>query len=241
MSAQNRLRVVRIAAAADLRFALEAVAAKLRTATPDLDVQVTYGSSGTFFAQIVNGAPFDLFMSADGEYPRDLAARGLTVAGSEFRYAVGRLVIWVPSASRFDVERAGMQVLRDPGVRHISIANPEHAPYGRAAESAMRRLGVYDRAKDKLVLGENVSQALQFVESGSAEVGIVALSLAIAPAVRPTGRFWIVPVEAYPRIDQAGVILRAAADLDAARQVRSFLLGESARAILKQYGFYLPE
>src|SRR3990170_6548615 len=116
--AQSRSRLVRIAAASDLRFALEELTARLREAQPDLDVRVTYGSSGTFFAQIVNGAPFDLFMSADMDYPRQLAARGLTVAGSEFTYGIGRFVVWVPSMSVLDVERAGMQVLTDRRVLH---------------------------------------------------------------------------------------------------------------------------
>src|SRR3990172_6947433 len=130
---------VRIAAASDLRFALEEVVARLRQLQPALDVQVTYGSSGTFFAQLVNGAPFDLFMSADTDYPKQLAARALTLAGSEFTYAIGRLAVWVPAASPLDVEKDGLQVLVDPRVLHVSIANPATAPYGRAAEAAMRR------------------------------------------------------------------------------------------------------
>jgi molybdate transport system substrate-binding protein len=231
---------VRIAAAADLRYALPEIAAQLEQVQPDLDLQVAYGSSGTFFAQIVNGAPFDLFMSADIEYPRQLAARGLTLPESEFTYAIGRLVLWVPASSPLDVEKAGMEALADPSVAYVSIANPEHAPYGRAAEAAMRQARVYDRVKSRIVLGENVSQALQFVESGAAQAGLVALSLAIAPAVEPSGKYWAVPEGLHPRIDQGGVILRAAADIEAARAVREFLAGEHGRAILKQYGFFLP-
>ena len=233
-------RPVRIAAASDLRFALEEVVARLRKVQPGLDVQVTYGSSGTFFAQLVNGAPFDLFMSADTDYPRQLAMRGLTLRGSEFTYAIGRLALWVPVASPLDVEKNGLQVLVDPRVRHVSIANPATAPYGRAAEAAMRQAMVYDRVKPKLVLGENVAQALQFVQSGSAEVGVVALSLAIAPTVNDSGRFWTVPLEMYPRLEQGGLILRSAADADAARAVRAFLIGGEGRSILKRYGFFLP-
>ena len=231
---------MRIAAASDLRYALEEITAQLKQAQPDLDLQVAYGSSGTFFAQLVNGAPFDLFMSADIEYPRQLAARGLTLPDSEFTYAIGRLVLWVPASSPLDVEQSGMEALADPRVAYISIANPEHAPYGRAAEAAMRQAKVYDRVKSRIVFGENVSQALQFVQSGAAQAGLVALSLAIAPAVKPSessGRF---RRTLYPQIDQGGVILRAAADVEAARAVRAFLLGERGRAILKQYGFFLP-
>jgi molybdate transport system substrate-binding protein len=233
-------RAVRIAAAADLRYALEEITRQLKQARPDLDLQVAYGSSGTFFAQLVNGAPFDLFMSADIEYPRQLAARGLTVPDTEFTYGIGRLVLWVPAISPLDVEKAGMEALADPRVAHIAIANPEHAPYGRAAEAAMRRANVYDRVKSRIVFGENVSQALQFVQSGAAQASLVALSLAIAPAIKPTGRFWAVPGELHPRMDQGGVILRAAADVEAARAVRAFLQGDRGRAILKQYGFSLP-
>jgi len=231
---------VRIAAASDLRFALGEVVARLRQARPAFDVQVTYGSSGTFFAQLVNGARFDLFMSADTDYPKQLALRGLTLAGSEFTYAVGRLAVWVPAASPLDVEKNGLQVLVDPRVLHVSIANPATAPYGRAAEAAMRRAAVYDRVRPKLVLGENVAQALQFVQSGSADVGVVALSLAIAPAVKNNGRFWTVPIEMYPRVEQGGVILRTAADPGAASAVRAFLVGDEGRSILKRCGFFLP-
>jgi molybdate transport system substrate-binding protein len=238
--ARAERRSVRIAAASDLRFALGEVVVRLRQVQPELDVQVTYGSSGTFFAQLVNGAPFDLFMSADTDYPKQLAARGLTRAGSEFTYAIGRLVVWVPAASPLDVEKNGLQVLVDPRVRHVSIANPATAPYGRAAEAAMRQAMVYDRVKPTLVLGENVAQALQFVQSGSADVAVVALSLAIAPTVTASGRYSIVPLNLYPRLEQGGVILRAAADADAARAVRSFLIGDEGRSILKRYGFYLP-
>lgn len=235
------VRTVRIAAASDLRFAFEELTARLREIQPELDVQVTYGSSGTFFAQLINGAPFALFISADTDYPRQLAMRGLTLPGSEFTYAVGRLAVWVPKGSALNVEKDGMQVLVDPRVVQVSIANPATAPYGRAAEAAMRRANVYDRVRPKIVLGENVAQALQFVQSGGADVGVVALSLASAPTVRDSGRYWTVPLDAYPRMDQGGVILRSAVDPDAARAVRAFLLGDEGRAILKRYGFFLPE
>jgi molybdate transport system substrate-binding protein len=239
-TAQGR-RLVRIAAASDLRFAMDELVTRLGAAQPALDVRVTYGSSGTFFAQLVNGAPFDVFLSADVDYPRQLAARGLTVEGSEFIYGVGHLVVWVPAASPLDIDRTGVSVLLDPRVQHVAIANPATAPYGRAAEAALRGLGLYDRVAGKLVLGDNVAQTLQFVQSGSAEAGVVALSLALAPATRASGRFVNVPLEAYPRMEQAGTILRTAADLEAARLVRAFLLGDAARGILRQYGFALSD
>ena len=231
---------LRIAAAADLRFALDDLTAAYRKERPGVEPEVTYGSSGTFFAQIVNGAPFDLFMSADAEYPRQLAMRGLTVPGTEFIYAIGRLAIWVPAASPLDVEKKGLDVLVDPGIAHVSIANPEHAPYGRAAEAAMRAANVYDGIKTKLVLGENVAQALQFVQSGSADVGIVALSLVIAPTVKDRGRYSIVPAKLYPALEQGGVVLRTDG-VDQARDFRKYLLGDTARDVLKRYGFYRSE
>lgn len=231
---------VRIAAASDLRFALDELVAGFRAEHAGLDVSVSYGSSGAFFSQLVNEAPFDLFLSADVEYPRELARRGLTRPGSEFAYAVGRLALWVPSASSIDVGGLGMRALDAPGVSRIAIANPEHAPYGRAAVSAMRAAGVHERVESALVYGENVSQALQFVQSGSAQIGIIALSLAVSPTVAQDGRFWEVPPELYPRIEQGGAILRWAADPDAARLLQQFLLGETGRAALERYGFLPP-
>jgi molybdate transport system substrate-binding protein len=234
-------RTLRIAAAADLRYALDEVIARFRIEHPDLTVTTTYGSSGTIFAQLVNTAPFDVFLSADISYPRQLAAKGLTLADSEFVYAVGRLVVWVPSSSPLDLQRDGMRVVADARAAHVAIANPDHAPYGVAAVAAMRAASVYEAAKPKLVLGENVSQALQFVQSGAADAGIVALSLALAPAVEQQGRYFVVPLETYPRMEQGGTILRWAASPDAARAFRTFVLSPAARSILKRYGFFLPE
>jgi molybdate transport system substrate-binding protein len=233
-------RRVRIAAASDIRYALDDMAGRLRQAVPGLEVEVVYGSSGTLFAQLTNGAPFDLFLSADVEYPTQLSARGLTLAGTEFRYADGRLAVWAPASSPIDVENRGMDALVDPAVAHVAIANPAHAPYGRAAEAAMRQARVYDRVKSKIVFGENVSQALQFVQSGAAEIGVVALSLALAPALRTSGKYWTVPPELHPPLEQGGVIMKAAADPEAARAVRTFMLGAEGRTILGAYGFSVP-
>jgi molybdate transport system substrate-binding protein len=225
---------VSIAAAADLNFALEEVSREFRTAHPDVDLAIAYGSSGNFYAQIRNQAPFDIFLSADVEYPRKLVQDGIGARDSLFVYAVGRIVVWVPAASPLDPATA----LRAASVRHVAIANPQHAPYGRAAEAALHSLGVYDSVVGKLVLGENVAQTLEFVQSGAADVGIVALSLALAPPVRGQGRYWEVPPEAYPKIEQSGLILK---DSKAAREFRSFLLAAGGRRILKEYGFSVPE
>ncbi len=231
---------VRVAAAADLNAALGDIITKFGAAH-DVDVSVSYGSSGTFYAQLLNQAPFDVFLSADVAYPNQLAMRGLTVPQSEFTYAIGRLVLWAPSSSTLDVEHEGLQVLTNASIAHIAVANPEHAPYGRAAVAAMQAAGVYDRAQPKLVLGENIAQAMQFVQSGAADAGIVAMSLALAPNLADKGRRFEIPGSTYPRLEQGGVILKWAVDVGAARALRGFLLSADGQAILKRYGFSLPD
>ena len=231
---------VRLAAAADLNVALGEIVARF-SASHAADVSVSYGSSGTFYAQLLSQAPFDVFFSADLAYPRQLASRGLVLDGSEFTYAIGRLVLWAPSISTLDVEHLGLKALDDPRVAHVSIANPEHAPYGRAAVAAMQSAGLYDRVRPRLVFGENVAQALQFVQTGAADAGIVALSLALAPAIRDKGRWVELPIDTYPRMEQGGAIMKWAADVDTARALRAFVVGAEGRAMLKQYGFSLPE
>ncbi len=232
---------VTVAAAADLQFALPQVAAQFRAANPGIEVSAVYGSSGNFYSQIRNGAPFDLFLSADMDYPRRLAAEGFAVPDSLFAYAVGRIVVWAPAKSGLDIARLGIHALESDAVKHVAIANPQHAPYGRAAEAAMRSLGVYDRVAPKLVLGENIAQTLEFVQSGAAEAGIVALSLALAPAVQDQGSYWEVPLDAYPRIEQGGAILSRARGSAATASLRGFLQSAPARRILREYGFYMPE
>jgi molybdate transport system substrate-binding protein len=222
-----------IAAAADLQFALADAARQFRASHPTVDVKIDFGSSGNFFAQIRNGAPFHLFLSADVEYPRTLAQQGMARADSVFIYAVGRLAVWVPASSRLDPATA----LRDSSVRRIAIANPRHAPYGRAAQAALQYMGILPAAQSKLVLGENISQTLQFVQSGAADVGVVALSLALAPKLLSQGRYWEVPLDAYPKMEQGGAILK---DSPAARNFRAWLLSPEGHRILKQYGFSLP-
>jgi molybdate transport system substrate-binding protein len=228
---------LRIAAAADLQHALPDVAKAFGQQHAGVRIEPTYGSSGMFYAQLVNHAPFDLYLSADVQYPRKLSEQGLTLPGSDFTYADGRIVLWSANASGVDVERLGMDALRQPAVRHIAIANPAHAPYGRAADAALHSLGLYDAVKDKLVMGENISQTFQMAQSGAAEVGIVALSLAIAPGATGQGHYWEVPRDAYPRIQQGGAIMKWTKNPEAAQAFRAFLLSPDGRAILKRYGF----
>lgn len=228
---------IRIAAAADLRYALADLVNAYRASHPGVRIEPSYGSSGVFYSELLNRAPFDLFLSADLEYPRKLAAQGLVLPGSEFTYAAGRIVLWTRNGSGIGLADLKMEALRQPGVHHIAIANPEHAPYGRAAEAALRSAGLYDAVKDKLVLGENISQAFQLAESGAAEIGIVALSLAIAPSAAGQGRYWEVPRQAYPAIRQGGAIPKWSRRPADARSFRGFMLSPEGRDILKRYGF----
>jgi molybdate transport system substrate-binding protein len=227
------------AAAADLKFALDDLTNRFHGKHPARKIHVTYASSGDFFAQLQSGAPFDLFFSADMAYPRKLAEAGLG-ADDVFLYAIGRIVVWVPKQSPLDVDKLGIKALLEPSVRKVAVANPEHAPYGRAAVSAMKELNVYDRVASRLVYGENIAQTAQFVQSGAADVGILALSLAVVPRMREVGRFWRVPLDAYPRIEQGGIILKSAKNLKTARAFRDFVLGGHGREVLERYGFSLP-
>jgi molybdate transport system substrate-binding protein len=203
-------------------------------------VKVTLGSSGNFFAEIQNGAPFDLFFAADMDYPKKLEAAGLGEPGTLYQYATGKIVLWVPASSKLDVSK-GLSVLLDPVVRKISIANPAHAPYGRAAVAAMTKQGIYDKVTDKLVFGENISQAAQFVESGNADVGIIALSLAMAPAMVDKGHYFEVPQELYPPLDQAAIVIKTSQKKDQAKQFLAFLKTLESIAVMQRHGFKLPE
>ena len=177
---------IRIAAAADLTYAIRDIAARFEKETGH-KVDVIIGSSGNFYMQIHNGAPFDLFFSADIQYPQKLESAGLAEKGSLYLYAIGRIVLWVPNNSKLDISK-GLSALLDPSVHKIAIANPAHAPYGQAAVAALKSEKLYDKLSDKLVLGENISQAAQFVQPGNADAGIAALSLVSAPAMEDSGR-----------------------------------------------------
>lgn len=233
-------REVRVAAAADLKFALDEVALAFNQKWPHIKLKLTYGSSGNFYAQLTQQAPFDVFFSADVAYPRKLVEQGLASPDTLFKYAVGQIVVWVRKSSPLDLNRLGIQSLLDPSVKKIAIANPTHAPYGRAAEAALKKLGVYEAVRAKLVFGENIAQTAQFVDSGAAEVGIIALSLATAPDIKEKGRLWKVPLDAYSPLEQGGVILSSAKDKEAAEAFRSFVMGAEGRTTMKRYGFSVP-
>jgi molybdate transport system substrate-binding protein len=233
-----RAQEIRVAAAADLKFALDELDTQYEKETGK-KIDVSYGSSGNFFAQIQNGAPFDLLLSADIEYPRKLEAVGLAEPGTLYEYAVGRIVIWMPADARADLAKLGWKALLEPGVERIAIANPEHAPYGRAAVAALRNAGVYEQVLRRLVYGENIAQAAQFVASGSAQAGILALSLAVSPPMR-AGKRWEIPANMHPPIEQGAIILKSAKDKEGARAFLAFLKSDAGRKILESYGFILP-
>jgi molybdate transport system substrate-binding protein len=228
-----------VAAAADMNAALPVIAAAYTKKTGQ-QVKLSFGSSGNLTNQIRNGAPFDVFFSADEEYPQQLIAEGLASKDTLYRYAVGRLVLWVSGDSPLDLSKLGMQALLEPSVKKISIANPTTAPYGRAAAAALRHFGIYDQVSSRLVLGENVSQAAQFVESGNAQAGLIALSHALALALKDKGRYWTVPLDAYPTLNQAAVVLSRSKQQDAARKLLEFLRSPEATSLLTGYGFSLP-
>jgi molybdate transport system substrate-binding protein len=231
---------IRVAAAANMKFAFDEIVSAFQAQNHGIQVTVTYGSSGNLFAQLSNKAPFDVLLSADVEYPRKLIEAGLAAEDAEFIYAVGRIVLWVPNSSKLDIDKLGLAALVDRAVRKVAIANPKHAPYGRAAEAALKKSGVHEKVEPRLVFGENVEQAGQFVQSGAADAAIIPLSLALSPALNEQGRHWLVPQTDYPPLEQAGIILSWAKDVQAAEKLRAFLLSPPGREILKRYGYGFP-
>ena len=230
---------LRVAAASDLQFALRDLSVQFQKKTGHT-VSITYGSSGNFYSQIENGAPFDLFFSADIEYPRKLESVGLAEPRTLYKYALGRIVIWIPADAKLDLAKLKWDALLDPAIHKIAIANPAHAPYGRAAMAALKTAGIYEKVATKLVYGENISQAAQFVESGNAQAGIVALSLALSPAMRDKGKRWEIPAKAHPPIEQAVIILRSSTKKETARVFLDFVKSQESQRILASYGFQIP-
>jgi molybdate transport system substrate-binding protein len=228
-----------VAAAADLNYAMKDMASRFEQKT-GAKVKLSFGASGNFYSQIQSGAPFDLFFSADAEYPEKLAAAGAMDGSSLRTYAVGHLVLWVPKSSGLDPQNLKANLLLEAAIQKIAIANPEHAPYGRAAMAALQTLGLKNKVRDKLVLGENVSQAAQFVQSGNAQAGLMPLSLAISPPMKDAGSYWEIPAEDYPEIDQEAGIVSSSKHKASAQAFLDFVASPVGGAILRQYGFALP-
>ena len=237
-SPQANAQALRIAAASDLQSVLPAVAQRFEQQS-GVRVQLTFGSSGNFFSQIQNGAPFDVFFSADLSYPQQLEAAGLAEPGTLYEYAVGRLVVWVRRDSGLDVSR-GLQLLADPRVKRVAVAHPDHAPYGRAAIAALEHEKLTATVRPKLVLGENISQAAQFVQSGNADAGILALSLAMSPALSQIGQYREVPADFHRPLQQGVIIVKASPQKDRARRLIAFLQQADTKQQLQAGGFAVP-
>jgi molybdate transport system substrate-binding protein len=226
-------REIVVFAASDLQFALAEVATAY-AATGHPKPTLSFGSTGTLSQQIENGAPADVFFAADESYIDGLERKGLLVAGTRQLYAVGRIVL---------VERSGLAPVTTPAdlgrsdIRRIAIANPDHAPYGRAARDALMRTGLWPAVQGRLVLGENISQTFQFVQTGNADAGIVALSLALGT---PGTRYSLVDASLHDPIAQAAAVIARGRDTSAARELLAFVNGPAGRPIMKRYGFALP-
>ena len=228
-----------IAAASDLVFCLEELNKAFNKARPEIALKLITGASGNLFAQISHGAPFDVFLSADMRYPLELIKTGLASPESLTLYAIGHLVVW--TASDAVNISSGIRSLTDPGIRKVAIANPEHAPYGRAAKAALAYFDVWDAVQEKLVFGENIAQAAHFVETGNADAGIVALSIVLAPGLSSTGRWIQVPDHAYPPLEQGAVVTRTGASNPASQVYIEFLRSPHARTIFDRFGFRRPQ
>jgi molybdate transport system substrate-binding protein len=240
--AQDSRQSLAVAAAADLVYCLQELDAGFAKLHPEVDVKVSTGSSGNFCAQIQNGAPFDVFLSADAGYPRTLAKAGLADADSLTTYAIGRIVLWT-TKSDVDVTK-GLAAVGADTVKKFAIANPGHAPYGRAAKAALEHAGLWADAESKLVLGENIAQTAQFVQTGAADAGVVALSLVLSPALKKMGHWAEIPTNFYPKLEQAAILTAHGAsgsNRTAARAYLAYLRSKEARAIFDRYGFRLPE
>jgi len=231
----SQASTVSITAASDLKFCLDLLVQEYGKTHSTDTIQVTYGSSGKAFTQIQQGAPYDLYFSADIEYPRKLAQAGLTASEPKL-YAIGRIVLW--SASE-DASKLTLKSILDPRFTKIAIANPLHAPYGKRAEEALRKAGIWDSLQSRMVLGENISQAAQFVQSGSAPIGILALSLIKSPAFAGQG-YYLIPANLHSPLEQALVILKHGEKNLLAADFVAYLFTPPARKVFAQYGFTLP-
>jgi len=229
--------VIRVFAAADLQYALKEIAQEYMKANPQDRVKLVFGSSGKGAIQIRKGAPYHLFFSADMKYVEELHREGYTITQPK-AYAVGRIVVWVRKDSGLDPSSFPDILFR---ANKIAIANWEHAPYGQAAKEALESYGVFEKVKNKLVLGENISQTASYVYSGAADVGIIALSLALSPTMKEKGKYWLIPQERHRPIVQGYGITKFGEYSSSARRFYNFIETKTARNILLKYGFFVPE
>lgn len=227
---------INIAAAADLKFAMDEIVAKFREVNAKDDVDVIYGSSGKFYTQIQQGAPYDLYFSADIAFPRELAKSGFSFS-EVIPYAFGRIVLW---SATMEANKMSLDSLTSSKISHIAIANPKHAPYGKRAEEALRASRLWERVEPKLVYGENIAHTAQFVQTGNAQVGIIALSLALNPALANKGGYWLIPDTLHAPLEQAFIITKRAQGNDLAKKFADYMRSSATRTIMTKYGFVLP-
>jgi molybdate transport system substrate-binding protein len=228
-----------IAAASDLVYCLEELNTEFQKSHPATALRISTGSSGNFFAQIQNGAPFDIFLSADMKYPQELIKASLADSSSLTLYAIGYIVLW---SMRSDIEVArGVEILRDEKIKKVAIANPAHAPYGRAAKAALEHFQLWETIQPKLVLGENIAQTAQFIQTGNVDAGIVALSLVLSPKLKNTGSYYLIPEASFPRLEQGAVLTKKGIKNPAAKRYLEFLRSQPARETFNRYGFRLPK
>ena len=228
---------LRIAVAANFTEPARRIAAEFERETGNT-VKASFGATGLLYAQIRNGAPFEILLAADAATPRKLVAERLGIAASEFPYAIGKLVLWSPKPGFVDHHGA---VLRSQRFGHLAYCDPKLAPYGAAAVATMRSLGIYESLKDRLVEGQNISQAYQFVASGTADLGFVALSQVFRDGHFRSGSTWVVPEGRYPPIRQDAVLLRSGGSHPAAIAFLGFLRSQPARAVIRRYGYGISE
>ena len=228
-----------VAAASDLNFAMTEICRAFEKVHAGVKVEVSYGSSGNFYAQIKQGAPFDIFFSADASYPALLEDEGFAVKSQRQLYAIGKIVLWIPKKSALNPQK-GLKIVLEPEFKKLAIANPKHAPYGRAAEESLRYYGLWDKVQDKLVFGENISQTAQFVQTGSADAGIIAMSLAVSPSMAESGSYWVIPAESYSMLEQGYAVLQRGKGKSSVKTFLKFVQGKKGKKILSDFGFIMP-
>ncbi len=229
---------IKVAAASSMKLVFEEMTKEFHHKNPEIKINLSFGSSGNFFSQIIHGAPYDIFFSADVNYPKRLVEKGKSRGDTPVAvYAIGRIVLWVSDSLGLDVKKEKSATLLNSKVLKVAIANPTHAPYGRAAVEWMNRSGIYSQIKSRFVMGENISQATQFVHTQAAQAGVIALSLAGNPKMKSTGSFWEIPKNQHSPIEQGFIILKSSRNPSAARSFAGFITGPAGKLILKKYGF----
>ncbi len=228
--------MITLAAASDLKFAMDDILTSFRQAHPANQVSVVYGSSGKLQTQIQQGAPFDLYFSADIAFAQTLVRSGFAASQAK-PYARGRLVLW---SKGLDATQMTLTSLADARITRVAIANPQHAPYGRRAQEALRSTGLWETVAPKLVYGDNIAHTAQFVQTGNAQVGIIALSLALSPELSAQGGYWLIPSQLHQPLEQGFIITRRAASNQLARRLADYMDSPWAHAVMNRYGFEFP-